>query len=144
MSYPWPQNLSGINRLALDCQCRALFPESWGPQRGFLRVIQSSYNYISGGLLFQSIISGPPSSGLSDQDVFPLLTLSVSLLRAPACLSSSVHSTAFSGLPCPVQISAVLGLLLVISQEGLVLGATVSLFEDCVRPVGANIEWPRS
>lgn len=47
--------------------------------------------------------------------------------------------TAFSGLPCPVQISAVLGLLLVISQEGLVLGATVCLFQDCVGPVEANI-----
>lgn len=32
---PWPQNLAGINRLAFDCQPRALFPDSWETSKGF-------------------------------------------------------------------------------------------------------------
>ena len=101
MAYSWPQNLVGINRLALDCQSRALFSGSWETSKGFSEsYTKSSYSYSLGGMLFQGLTSGVPLSRLSDQTVLPLV--SIYLVRAPPCMPSSVHQHC---LPWPPMLA---------------------------------------
>lgn len=127
--------------MALDCQPRALFFDSWEISKGFSEsYTKSSYNYSSGGMLFQSLISGPPASGLLDEDFISSPNPEHLSVEGPSMPVFICSQHRLPWLPMLVQISAVLGLLLVIPiQEGLapIQGVPVCC-PKTVGPVGAN------